>query len=137
MRLTVTSVALAAWAAWGSAVPAAESEPRSVQSGVYTKDQAEAGREIFKQVCMTCHQAEEFSSAGYMESWSGTTVSDFIGLVRSTMPQDSPGRLKQSEYIAIAAFLLELNGVPSGETEMDGKALKDIKIEGPFTAKED
>ena len=104
----------------------------SVQSGVYSEEQAERGGQLFGEACMVCHQPEEFADGGYMDGWSGMNVNDLVEFIRSTMPEDNPGRLKRQEYIDIVAFLFQQNGLPAGETEMIRKELKQIHIEGPY-----
>ena len=104
----------------------------SVQSGVYSQEQAERGERLFNEACMVCHQPEEFADGGYMDGWSGMNVNDLVEFIRSTMPEDNPGRLKRKEYIDIVAFLFQQNGLPAGETEMVRNGLKNIHIEGPY-----
>ncbi len=110
----------------------AQDEATSVQSGVYSQVQAERGEQLFGEACMVCHQPEEFADGGYMDGWSGMNVNDLVEFIRSTMPEDNPGRLKRQEYIDIVAFLFQQNGLPAGETEMVRKGLKNIHIEGPY-----
>jgi mono/diheme cytochrome c family protein len=111
---------------------AQEGEIRSVQSGVYTDEQAERGLEVFEGTCIACHQPEEFSDGGYIDGWSGQMAHDMIEHIRETMPQDSPGSLKRAEYVDVAAYLFRLNGLPAGDTEMDVESVKQIRIEGPY-----
>lgn len=129
MRLLLSGLILAAV----SAMAGTQDESQSIQAGVYTKEQAEQGGALFSEICEACHAPDEFTDGGYMESWSGQAVGDFVDLMRSTMPQDTPGRLQSSEYIAIAAYLFQINGVPEGETEMERAALRNLRIEGPFS----
>ncbi len=82
----------------------AQEDPTSVQDGVYSKEQAQRGEKLFTEICMVCHQPNEFSQSGYMDGWSGQTVNDLVEFIRSTMPEDNPGRLKRTEYIDIVAF---------------------------------
>jgi len=125
--LSVLAVIVAA-----AQVLTAQDGPTSVQAGVYTDAQAERGEKFFGEACMVCHQPEEFSDGGYLEGWSGQNVNDFVEFVRSTMPEDNPGRLKRREYIDIIAYFFKLNGLPTGETELDRKSLRQIQIEGPY-----
>jgi len=104
----------------------------SVQAGVYSQEQADRGEQLFGEACLVCHQPEEFADGGYMDGWSGMNVNDLVEFIRSTMPEDNPGRLKRQEYIDIVAFLFQKNGLPAGETEMIRKELKNIHIEGPY-----
>ena len=110
----------------------AQEGPTSVQDGVYSDAQAERGEKFFGEACMVCHQPEEFSDGGYMEGWSGQNVNDFVELVRSTMPEDNPGRLKRREYIDIITYFFKLNGLPAGENDLERKSLRGIQIEGPY-----
>lgn len=110
----------------------AQDGPTSVQAGVYNDEQAGRGEKVFSTVCLVCHQPAEFGGGGYMEGWSGQTVNDFVEFIRSTMPEDNPGRLKRRQYIDVVAYLFQLNGVPTGESEMEREMLKQIQIEGPY-----
>lgn len=113
-------------------VLAAQDGPTSVQAGVYTDAQADRGEKLFSEACIVCHQPEEFSDGGYMDGWSEQNVNDFVEFVRSTMPEDNPGRLKRREYIDIITYFFKLNGLPTGENELEREALRQIQIEGPF-----
>jgi hypothetical protein len=112
-------------------------EERSVQSGVFTVEQAERGAKTFETICKGCHETEEFNDGSYLDGWSGQKVDDFVELVRSTMPQDSPGSLKRMDYVDVAAYFLQLNGVPPGDSEMDSSTIKEIVFEGPFGSSPD
>jgi len=109
-----------------------EEKTRSVQSGVYTQEQAERGAAVFEKTCLSCHQPGEFGDGAYMDGWSGQTAHDMIELIRATMPQDNPGSLKRKEYVDVVAYLFRLNGLPAGDAEMDVNSLKQIRIEGPY-----
>jgi hypothetical protein len=49
------------------------------------------------------------------------------------MPKNDPATLTPEESAQVIAYLLKINGVPSGETELsaDAAALKKIRIEMP------
>ncbi len=111
---------------------AQEEEIRSVQSGVYTDEQAERGLKVFEGTCIACHQPEEFSDGGYIDSWSGQTAHDMIEHIRGTMPQDNPGSLKRMEYVDVSAYLFRLNGLPAGDDGDGFRVREKIRIEGPY-----
>jgi cytochrome c len=124
---------VSASALYGMVVLAAtDGEPRSTQAGVFTTEQADRGAKIFEETCVACHEPDEFIGSGYIDGWAGQTADDLIELIRETMPQDSPGRLKRQEYIDVVAYFFRENGLPDGEAEMDSKSVKEIRIEGPF-----
>ena len=111
-----------------------EEKTRSVQSGVYTEEQAARGAKIYRETCLSCHQPGEFGDGAYMDGWSGQTAHDMIEHIRATMPQDNPGSLKRKEYVDVVAFLFRLNGLPAGDAEMDVSSVKQIRIEGPYSS---
>ena len=129
----VAALAVGVGLAWTAASPSVSAtDETSTQQGVYTAEQAERGETLFTEACLVCHQPEEFTDGGYMEGWSGQKASDMLDLIRSTMPEDNPGRLKRQEYADIMSYLFNINGLPEGEVEMESKLMKDIRIEGPF-----
>ena len=93
-----------------------EEATRSVWDGVYTEEQAERGRKIFRTHCADCHETGEFKM-GYR------TVNDIFSS-RESMPEVSPGSVNAEEYVDLIAYILSANGMPSGEEEL--KAVPDI-----------
>lgn len=109
--------------------------PISTRVGVYTVTQAEKGQELFGVACGECHQPEDFLE-GFLEGWAGQTVDVLFKELRATMPEDSPGSLRSSEYAAVIAFLLQLNGLQPGEDTLPAstRRMKEIVIEIPEKA---
>ncbi len=118
----------------GSAAQMNGARMRSVKDGVYTTGQAERGYRTYRKACLKCHHPRQFAGPAYMDSWAGARVHDYLEVIRRTMPTENPGSLKREDYAAIVAFLLSINSVPAGETEMssDPDQLKLLKLEGPF-----
>jgi mono/diheme cytochrome c family protein len=112
---------------------APDGAPRSLRDGVYSARQVRRGAGIFENVCSPCHQREQFAESGLIDAWTGASVAELFDFVRSSMPEDSPGRLKPSEYADVLAFIFSANGLPAGEAEMssDAELLQQILIEGP------
>lgn len=111
---------------------------RSVQDGVFSAGQVERGREVFDATCLECHLVEDFQDP-FLSSWEGATVYGLYEQLRTTMPYETPGTLKQQEYIDVLAYIFEVNGLPTGEGEMpaEEQSLEGIVIEGPFGQEED
>lgn len=111
---------------------AAPSAPTSVRAGVYTAAQAERGREVFGAVCGECHSTREFRGGDFLFAWGGGSVGRFVERVMTTMPEDDPGSLETAQYIDVAAYVLSLNGYPTGAAELsaDPEELDRILIEG-------
>jgi mono/diheme cytochrome c family protein len=114
---------------------AADPQPLSTRSGVYTADQALKGQELFTVICGECHQPEDFLE-GFLPGWAGQRADELFREIRKTMPEDSPGSLRSSEYASVIAYLFQLNGLKAGEEKLPGstRRLKEILIE---TAEED
>ena len=110
----------------------------SVRDGVFTTAQAERGAQIFEQVCMRCHQPEQFTGPGFIDAWAGQQADVLFELIRTTMPEDNPSSLKKREYAAVLAYLLRLNGIPAGEMDLPSTArkLKLIRIETPIATEQ-
>lgn len=121
----------------------------SVWSRVYSKVQSARGEESYKTSCGYCHKDD--LSGGFMddgvgrapalagpgafgssfiERWKDQTLGDMVYAVASTMPKQAPTSLRLDTYVDIVAYLLEKNGVPSGndELEPDVPTLRDIFI---------
>jgi mono/diheme cytochrome c family protein len=115
-----------------SAAPSPADAPTSVQAGVYTAAQAERGQEVFGAVCGECHSAREFRGGDFLYAWGGGSVGRFVERVVKTMPEDAPGSLEMAQYIDVAAYVLSLNGFPTGQAELtsDPEVLDRILIEG-------
>jgi cytochrome c5 len=96
----------------------------------YWPAQADSGRRVFERACATCHPRAQFIGAAFVESWNDRRVFDFYGLVRSTMPLDRPGGLKEDEYLAVVAYLLKANHAAAGPDSLraDTVALRGHRI---------
>lgn len=107
----------------------------SIQDGVYSEDQSKRGSETFATTCSACHINDAFGPA-FMEGWSGQTLDDMVTFIQDTMPEDNPGGLKRTEYVAVVAYMLKLNGLKAGATALPSSSadLKKLRVEGPFSA---
>jgi mono/diheme cytochrome c family protein len=108
-------------------------EMQSTMSGVYTTSQATRGEETYMGICVACHPAGTYKAAGFRASWSGRPLSELYEQVKERMPKNDPASLTPAECAQVIAYLLKINGVPAGETELpsDPAALKKIRIEMP------
>jgi hypothetical protein len=104
---------------------------RSVLKGVFTDGQAARGDNEHQSFCTSCHSTTNYVSAAFTKAWVGRTVFDLFDQLRTTMPDDSPGSLSQQQYVDIVAYILKINGFPSGTDSLstDPEALRVIKIE--------
>lgn len=91
---------------------------KTIWDGVYTEAQATRGEAMAQKSCGSCHSSTDWKGAGFIVGWSGRSVGDLHTHLRTTMPFDSPGNLTAQQYTDIVAYMLKLNDVPAGETEL-------------------
>ena len=96
----------------------------SVLDSVFSVIQVERGTKTYEESCGECHMPEQFTGPAFMDAWKGQTVFDIFDLVKTTMPYDNPGSLKNRNYTDILAYILSLNGLPAGSTDMPSSAIK-------------
>jgi mono/diheme cytochrome c family protein len=121
-RLTAPALLLALGAALYGQAPS-----RTVWDGVYTAEQAEAGRATYAETCASCHgdalggveAAPALVGAAFAAGWSGTTLNDLAERIRVSMPADDPGSLSRRNVADVVAYVLSAGGFPAGEVELD------------------
>jgi S-disulfanyl-L-cysteine oxidoreductase SoxD len=111
----------------------------SVWDGVFTKQQADRGKEAYSRACTYCHRddlsgnedgAPALRGAEFSERWKDRPLSEFYFVLRETMPQDEPASLTAQAYVDIISFILSGNNMSAGEKELptDMESLKLIKF---------
>jgi cytochrome c553 len=114
----------------------------STASGVFTAEQAKNGESVFQARCATCHgadlhstepEAPDLTESAFRFAWQGKTVANRFEEIRSTMPYGNARSLDDQTYIDIVAYILQFNGIPSGnqKLEPDVPALEKIVITVP------
>lgn len=83
-------------------------------AALFTNDQAEEGESVYRRVCLECHTLGEFGDRPFLFAWEGSTVSQLYDYIEENMPDDAPGSLDEDDYQAVMAYILEMNGYPSG-----------------------
>src|SRR6185369_1108632 len=119
-------------------VTLAASAPKSVWSGVYTREQAAAGEKVYFDHCSTCHgddmagieKAPPLVGAAFRESWHGKSLRKLFERIEG-MPPDEPKALSADQSVSVLAFLLSASEIPSGSTPLpaDRTLLADITFE--------
>ena len=104
-------------------------EPRTVNDGVYTEAQAEAGEELYAAQCLICHDKKYFRPV--LKRWEGQSLSILFTVMSTSMPESNPGFLSEKEYVDILAYILSLSRYAAGDTELDYQngALDEIIVE--------
>jgi mono/diheme cytochrome c family protein len=108
-----------------------------IWAGIYTNEQAVQGARIYPSACSECHgKALEgvpdegnpaLASPGFMVEWDGQTMADLVRHIHIG-PSDNSGGMDPDTAVALAAFILNQNGVPSGKTPLSTDANDEAKI---------
>ncbi len=114
----------------GDARPAQPAQ-RSTQDGVYTLAQANRGKDVFAGLCQSCHTPTVHAGPPFRNKWFGHTLGELFGYMRREMPKANPGSLSDEEYALLVAYLMRINGMPTGQTPLaaDSAALHRIRID--------
>ena len=123
----------AAWAvaAWATSGPAsqAQASTKTIWEGVYTKEQAERGKDLYVEVCARCHGtnliggevagevAPDLKGVYFVQRWSDA-VSTLFSKIEDTMPKDERGTITSQETADIIAYLLQVNEAPAGTSDI-------------------
>jgi mono/diheme cytochrome c family protein len=114
---------------------------RTTLHGVFTAEQAKNGERTFQSRCAPCHGADlravdpdapDLTDDGFKTGWVGKTVGQRFRNIRIAMPADAPGSLDTQTYVDIVAYILQFNGMPSGNQKLmpDLESLEKIVITG-------
>jgi len=103
-------------------------DPRTVNDGVYTRDQAERGEALYTEHCLLCHDKKYFRPV--LERWEGQPLGIMFTVMSTSMPESNPGFLNEQEYVDILAYILSQSRYKPGETELDfeGGALNELMV---------
>ena len=109
-----------------AAAPAAPAAASSGNFATYTPTQATRGEQVYREACADCHSSADWTEANFVRIWSGRSVHDLFSQIHDTMPMTAPGSLTRQQYADVIAYMLKLNGVPSGSSEVgtDDASLK-------------
>jgi len=132
-RAVTTAVLCVAVALTGAVVPwqPVGAQARSTMTGVYTAEQAVKGREVFNSNCLGCHTTATHQGPAFQNKWFGRPLFDLFDYVSQAMPKAAPGSLTEDEYVWVTAYILRLNGMPPGRTELSPEPawLKAVRVD--------
>ncbi len=100
-------------------------------SGIYTADQASRGQDVYLGSCRGCHTPASHTGATFATYWLHKSVADLFTYVATNMPKNDPGSLDPHDVADVVAYLLKMNQMPAGPTELlpDTAALRQIRID--------
>lgn len=97
----------------------------TIWDGVFTEAQAEIGAQKIADSCAKCHSNSMRGSpagpsviANLMPMFGDQPLSSLYDYITTQMPKGYPGSLPESDYAAILARILQLNGAAPGEKEL-------------------
>ena len=136
MTSTLRITLLVAAAALAIAAAACAHATVSYATPSYTAAQAEAGETAYQAACVACHMPDlsgggdgpMLAGPSFARRWDGRPVAELTHLMREHMPRTFPRLLNDRTYLALVAYLLGKNGVPTGEAPLTLEATWTIVI---------
>jgi quinoprotein glucose dehydrogenase len=108
----------------------ASARAQTTLDGVYTKEQAARGKQIYAGMCRSCHTPVSHAGDTFEKAWLGRTMADLYTYVSERMPKNDPAGMPPQDYADVIAYLLTMNAMPAGKRELqpDSAALAPIRI---------
>ncbi len=102
-------------------------------AGVFTAEQAAAGRAVYQANCASCHlpdlagrnEAPQLAGNNFMNTWRTRTTRDLFEFTQSTMPPTG-ANLGAEQYLAVTAFILQANGAQAGSLPLTATTAQPI-----------
>ena len=96
-----------------------DGEVLSLAHGSYLTTQADSGELLYERNCARCHAIEFYKNISVR--WHSMSVLDYFYKIRGSMPADNPRSLTDIEYLEVVAWVLSVNGYPSGDQPLQAK----------------
>jgi alcohol dehydrogenase (cytochrome c) len=106
----------------------------------FSEDQAARGQAQYTKTCARCHGANlddgEFGTAlrgaPFTDHWAGQSLEPLFVKMKTSMPPDAPGGLRDDDYADLLAYVLAQNGVPASALGLPAEpgALAAFKMAG-------
>jgi mono/diheme cytochrome c family protein len=108
---------------------------RTVRDGVFTAAQAMRGEALYGMNCAKCHEGADvdgppLTGDPFIDRWREDPLTSLFSFMKTRMPQDSPGKLTESAYLDILAWLLQENGHPAGSAELNAESVESTLLVG-------
>lgn len=103
----------------------------TTMDGVYTLAQATRGSNVFAAYCKSCHTPTFHSGPPFRAKWYGRSLVDLFVYMRREMPKNAPGSMSDADYTLAIAYLLRINGMPTGTRPLlaDTAELRRIRLD--------
>ena len=90
----------------------------STLDGIYTVAQADRGEAVFQELCSECHETEDLTETAFRGRWADQSTFQLWYYINDRMPYDNPWSLTRQQVTDVLTYILSLNGLPTGDTEM-------------------
>lgn len=100
------------------AEPADEGADPTTADGIFTVAQADRGEQLFRDVCSECHDTVDWTEPGFRGRWEDQSVFQLWYYINDRMPYDDPWSLSRQQVTDVLTYILELNELPPGDTEL-------------------
>lgn len=96
----------------------------TIWDGVYTEQQAAAGKPVYTQSCQTCHGitgrggpgTPGVTGANLNRIWADTTLDGYYSFAYGNMPPGAAGKVGSAQdYANVIAYILQMHGAPAGD----------------------
>ncbi|HUP53647.1 MAG TPA: PQQ-binding-like beta-propeller repeat protein [Longimicrobiales bacterium] len=123
LRAALPAALLATLPAWAALAAPGVAQQTGAAPSPYAATQADAGAEVYAELCASCHRADftgsfeapELAGPNFRNTWGPRALSELLELVSGTMPPDDAGTMSPQETTAVVAYILRANGLePSG-----------------------
>jgi alcohol dehydrogenase (cytochrome c) len=119
--------------AFGVTVALLSAQQPTPAPGPFTAAQAASGQTAYDQNCAGCHGPDlrgvpPLAGPAFIGGWSTRSTRDLFNEIRSSMPPDRAGQLREEVYLDIVAYILQVNGRPPGNQMLT--ATTDVPIGG-------
>jgi quinoprotein glucose dehydrogenase len=114
----------------GQSAPSHQGPFPTVWSGVYSKAEAQRGREVYKQLCSRCHgtdlkgglTAPALVGDRFFDRWHDLRLGDVVAYIQAAMPREHQFYVSADSARAIVGLMLEESGVPAGQEDISTDA---------------
>ena len=136
-RLLLPAGAVIAIAGFVYPVASAQAPTPPIQP-TYTADQAQRGGTVVSEHCLDCHgellqgtEGPALKGESFMKWLTGRDIGAAFIKIRDTMPVDLEDSVSETDKLDALAYLLQVNGVPEGDTELpaDLDALAKMRVQ--------
>jgi len=118
----------------------AQDASHSVWVGVYTAAQSQRGAQVFAAQCVACHgenlegngaEVPALTGKMFLYKWDSLPLQALFDLIHIDMPLSNPGSLSGQESADLTAYILSMNQIPAGATELSDNAqsLQNIRFD--------